>query len=307
MGRRKRIRYKIDPEFKNLITPMQEQEFQQLEKSIYTEGCLVPIVIWNDTIVDGHNRYEICLKHHIPFNTISMHFTCREEAIAWICANQLGRRNISNETRKFLIGVQYNAEKKMQCAEFSNPDDDDQEISILPTSRHRTAERIALKNHITHGTVEKYAIFSKAVTEIGQKCPEMEKRILAGGYKISHDNVLLLAKKSQEDLVRLNARLGRAETFYVPYSETRTKIYDSPPSEPPPQKSVSIKDMPKYDPDAELTGLTLTIPSWVSSMQRVKDTTDFTTSTPEAKEKLSHRLEELRDMTMEVLSMCRSD
>ena len=31
-----------------------------------------------------------------------MEFDCREAVIAWICSNQLGRRNISEETRKFL-------------------------------------------------------------------------------------------------------------------------------------------------------------------------------------------------------------
>ena len=61
--------------------------------------------------MDGHNRYEICTEHDIPFNIIEKEFDCRESVIAWICNHQLGRRNLSEATRKYLIGIQYDAEK----------------------------------------------------------------------------------------------------------------------------------------------------------------------------------------------------
>ena len=41
-------------------------------------------------------------------------FESREDAKAWICANQLGRRNITPEYRKYLIGMQYDLEKCVQ-------------------------------------------------------------------------------------------------------------------------------------------------------------------------------------------------
>ena len=46
-----------------------------------------------------------------PFSVEEMEFECKEEVIAWICANQLGRRNLTEETRKYLIGIQYESEK----------------------------------------------------------------------------------------------------------------------------------------------------------------------------------------------------
>ena len=102
---------KIDDDFRNLIRPLMRQEYLQLESNLISDGCLTPIITWNGVIVDGHNRYEICQKHQIPFRTEERSFDCKEEAIAWICANQLGRRNLSEETRKFLIGMQYENEK----------------------------------------------------------------------------------------------------------------------------------------------------------------------------------------------------
>ena len=102
----------IDPEFKNLIRPLRREEYRQLELNLVMEGCREDIIAWNDTILDGHNRYEICNKMRIPYGVRELDFPSRDAAIAWICANQLGRRNISEETRKYLIGKQYEAEKK---------------------------------------------------------------------------------------------------------------------------------------------------------------------------------------------------
>lgn len=101
----------VDPEFKNLIRPLFKQEYLQLEQNLISDGCRDPLTTWHGVIIDGHNRYELCRKHLIPFSVEEMEFECKEEVIAWICANQLGRRNLTEETRKYLIGMQYESEK----------------------------------------------------------------------------------------------------------------------------------------------------------------------------------------------------
>ena len=75
----------IDPQFKNLIPPLQRTEYLQLEENLLADGCRDPLVVWRGTLIDGHNRYEICTRHSIPFSVKEMNFYCREEAIAWIC------------------------------------------------------------------------------------------------------------------------------------------------------------------------------------------------------------------------------
>ena len=85
---------KIDVEFQSLIPPLTYEEKKMLEESILSEGCRDAIVVWNDTIIDGHNRYEICTKHNIPFETVNRDFDSRNDAIEWIIKNQFGRRNV---------------------------------------------------------------------------------------------------------------------------------------------------------------------------------------------------------------------
>src|SRR5690606_40306141 len=56
---------RIDPEFRSLIPPLTDDEYAQLEKNIVAEGCRDPLIVWNGVVVDGHNRYDICVRHGI--------------------------------------------------------------------------------------------------------------------------------------------------------------------------------------------------------------------------------------------------
>ena len=91
---------KIDPEFRSLIPPLLPDERAQLEQNILlSRKCYDAIVLWEETIIDGHNRFEICEKHSIEFEVIDLPLKSREEAKAWIIENQLARRNLNEAMR----------------------------------------------------------------------------------------------------------------------------------------------------------------------------------------------------------------
>lgn len=94
---------KLDSEFRQLIPPLANEEYQQLEQNIIDEGCRDALVTWNDILLDGHNRYEICTKNDIPFKTTSIELENRNTAKMWIIKNQFGRRNISNYSKGILV------------------------------------------------------------------------------------------------------------------------------------------------------------------------------------------------------------
>ncbi len=93
----------IDEEFKQLIPPLTEEEYKGLEASIISEGCRDALIVWGDILIDGHNRYEICTLHNIPYKTIEMNFNSRNEALLWIMRNQLSRRNLNDLQRVELV------------------------------------------------------------------------------------------------------------------------------------------------------------------------------------------------------------
>ena len=103
----------IDPEFASKIPPLREEELKQLEANILAAGVVInPLIVWNGIIVDGHNRYRILQQHpEIQFTIYEKEFPDRYAVIAWICKNQLGRRNLTSQQFKYLMGQQYKAEK----------------------------------------------------------------------------------------------------------------------------------------------------------------------------------------------------
>ena len=88
---------KIDPELKDLLPPLIDDEYKQLEKNIVTNGFdrNFPIMEWHGYIVDGHNRYSICKKHNIDYVVGTLAYETKEQVMEWMLDIQLGRRNLS--------------------------------------------------------------------------------------------------------------------------------------------------------------------------------------------------------------------
>ena len=116
---------KIDDEIRDLLPPLTEYEYKNLEQSILDEGCREAIVLWGEIIVDGHNRYNICIKHNISFNTVQKEFASRDEVINWIIKNQVGRRSLNDFQRIEIVhrcedAVKAQAKQRMLAGK-SNP------------------------------------------------------------------------------------------------------------------------------------------------------------------------------------------
>lgn len=159
---------KIDPEFKALIWPLAPDELRQLEENILRDGCRDPLVIWRETLIDGHNRFEICQRNKIPFETVEIEFAGRDAVMDWVDANQLGRRNLNPDQFRLLLGRRYNRKKKANGAR--GPEKLDQND---PAS---TAEKLAAEHGVSAPTVKRAGKFAEEV----EKTPELAEAIAAG-------------------------------------------------------------------------------------------------------------------------------
>ena len=199
------INLKIDPEFQSQIPPLTDDEFKQLEENILKEGKLIsPLIVWNNTLVDGHNRYAILQKHpEIYFSTMPLRFENREEAVAWICRNQLGRRNLSPEQKRYLLGKQYEAEKKAAkifrgnqytLAKKSGGDHGDNHHS-----GKKTCDRIAEENGVSKDTVIRASKYMKGVEIAEELMPGLKQSILSGQTNVSKADMHRLARTAYND------------------------------------------------------------------------------------------------------------
>lgn len=179
---------KIDAEFQGKIPPLTFEELNQLETNILREGRIInPIILWNGTIVDGHNRFTIAKKHpEIPFSTHEKEFSNRQEAIIWICKNQLGRRNLTPEQKKYLIGKQYEAEKKSHGA--NDGFRGNQHDLVSAENRHlpvgvQTCARIAKENGVGKTYVKDAELYAKGVDAAEEAVPGTRQKVLSGEVK----------------------------------------------------------------------------------------------------------------------------
>ncbi len=93
----------VNPELKAYIDPLTPDEHDALERSILAEGCRDALVLWGDVLVDGHNRYGICQKHGLPFQTVqNPRFQTLEDVHLWMIDQHLGRRSVSDFQRGVL-------------------------------------------------------------------------------------------------------------------------------------------------------------------------------------------------------------
>lgn len=84
----------VDPEFRDLIPRLLPEERKGLESMILSDGCRDALITWKGILIDGHNRYEICTSHGLPFRIEEKEFKSRDDVKIWIIQNQFSRRNI---------------------------------------------------------------------------------------------------------------------------------------------------------------------------------------------------------------------
>ena len=182
----------VDPEFRDLIPPLNEEELKLLEESLVADGCESPLIVWNGVIVDGHNRYAICRKHEIPFSIQEKDFSSRDEAMLWMLRNQLGRRNLNNYQRvelvlKFEPLVKNAAEQRMMAGKAVNP---------VPTlaegqTKGKTRDHLSEAVGVSHGT------FAKAKKLVQSADEETKRELRAGKVTVNRAYTELLEKEHE--------------------------------------------------------------------------------------------------------------
>jgi hypothetical protein len=177
----------IDPEFAALGTDLSPEEANLLEASLEADGCRDPIVTWanhDDTILDGHNRYRICRRFEIAYKARAIALETRGDAINWIIANQLGRRNLSEEQKSYYRGKRYHSEKKAE----GRPEQLGQNDPV------RTSERLGEEYQVAEATIRRDAAFAQAVDTIAEAAgPEAKRAILSGSIGATKKDVIALA------------------------------------------------------------------------------------------------------------------
>ena len=212
----------IDPEFRDKIPPLTEDEFTLLEENILSDGAVFsPLIVWDGTILDGHNRYEIIQKHpELTYAVHKMSFDNRYEALSWICKHQLGRRNLTPQQKKYLIGQRYEAEKMAHGGERVATVQNEP----LPSS-HKTRAQIANDTSTSESYVMRAGWYAQGVDAAEEALPGIKQEILTGAIKPTETAVAAVARAGPEERPKLAAALKKPRESGKSASEKPQPIY----------------------------------------------------------------------------------
>ena len=191
---------------------------------------------------------------------------------------------------RFLTGMWLEREKARNRKKYGRP-------------KTREAERyIADELNIAPVSVRKHARYARALETIRKDDPELVTQLLSGKRTLSIQKVVEMAEIETGEKRALTQRLRKMSGFQIdPHNRYQLPAQDSG------RSNLSIKDMPAYDPDAELTGLTLTVPSWMGSIQRVRSKADLHKASDEAKTALIAALSQLQEQIQDMLCEIEED
>ena len=227
----------IDPEFAGKIPPLTDEELQQLEENILEDGRVInPLITWNGVIVDGHNRFRILQAHpEIPYTTFEKEFPDRFAVMAWICRTQLGRRNLTPDQKKYLIGKQYEVEKASNGGLRNKKRDESGQFTTGGQNDHlwspdKTGERIAKESGVSERYVRRAEKYAQGLDAAEEVLPGIRQEVLSGKLKSSDKEITAIAKASPEDRPELARRLTEPKPAAPPGRASPRRA--SPPEEP---------------------------------------------------------------------------
>ena len=234
----------IVDELRDLIPPLQAEESNQLEKNILAEGCREALLIWQTTadvldssstqtsavyiLVDGHNRYGICIKHKLNFKIHLISFNSLKEVRDYMIDNQLGRRNLIPEQASYLRGLRYNTEKQ-EKGKYTREEHKGQNVPYeimdseganlienmeethkgqnvpyeLISKKESTSARLSKQYNVSEKTIKRDAEFAEGLNLLA---PELKKDILSGRIKAKKSDIqqLTQVEKPESPIDSLN-------------------------------------------------------------------------------------------------------
>jgi len=201
---------KIDPEFRDKIPALTEAEYEQLRENILSDGEVYePIVTWNDIIVDGHNRWRIICENwellENKYRVKPMDFADKWAAFEWMYKKQLGRRNLTEEQKTYMIGKMYEARKKSLGGNRGNQYTKvaSAQNGHMANEGKRTAEAIAEEVGVGKETVKRSEKFSKGIDALREKNPEAADTVLRGNSGATKAEIAELPTKTEREIQKV--------------------------------------------------------------------------------------------------------
>jgi len=198
---------------------------------------------------------------------------------------------VSREFRWYLIGLTCSLanQKSFQSDELNN---------------QLTRVQIAQNSGYVKDTLKQFIRYTNAIAYIQKIFPDIATDILSGRTKLGLKTTILLSKQPPDNIPAIMKRIEAEDTpIRMIITEQIKNSVACPNDNSNKDSPKSIKDIPCYDPDAQVTGLTYTIPSWVKAIDRVHISENLNQVSRPARNKLSKELINLKSVANALIEL----
>ena len=212
---------KIKDDFKKLIPALTAEEFKQLEENILKDGIRDPLVLWNNYLIDGHNRFEIATRHKLKYETKSKKFEDESQVKEWMIHNQFGRRNLSNYQRSVLALELESVFSKRAKENLKLSDGKGKQISAeVKVDPIETRKELAKVANVSHDTIAKVKKIQAVAT------PEVKAQLSTG--EVSINQVYQdIKKEEKQDAIREKKKEYKQRIETVSNNEFKVDIFNN--------------------------------------------------------------------------------
>lgn len=273
----------VHPEIKCLIQPLAVKDLSHFVVLFPDAESGVTIDAWNGYLLCDPGIYKLCISSNLPIELVEHDYSSSDEAGNYVCTKELQRKDLTHSFRKYLIGRKFGFEENLNKTKSSEPSN----------SKYRIAYKIGESQNLSGGAVLKYHAFSTAIDIITKSSEELGQSLLMEKIKVSHENTIELSRLTPNELKHLSRAVLDQRLRHLTYQDIRNEVKNKHTNvrsatsrnekrEQAISSPTSIRQMPAYNPDAEVNSLCMTISSWVSSMDRVNHSVDFSSISSKA-------------------------
>jgi hypothetical protein len=199
----------ILPELKAYIPPLTGEETLLLEQSLLSEGCREALILWKQgvdyVLVDGHNRYALCQKHGLDFKVEVKEFADIEEVKGWMINNQLGKRNVTEEVKSYLRGLQYKNAKNKLGGTGANQ----HKQQLGQNDQAATHEKLAAQHKVSSKTIQRDEKFYEGLELLTEGDKELKWKILNRELNVPKTLIGNLSKQNKEEVKELLTKINQ--------------------------------------------------------------------------------------------------
>ncbi len=178
------LEVEIDADLQDYLPQCSDRTTFDLELAVKEAGGAIdPLTVWNGKLIDGHRRYEICKRLHLPLlgGIRTLDFATVREVKHWMDVYQTSRRNLNGHQWSMVIARmdKYLEEEKVAGRFTGN-----------------SLAEIGKSHNVSKSTVYRAKSHGEALEKLAEP---IRSRILNGELKVSAEAVVEMAAMPQRE------------------------------------------------------------------------------------------------------------